>query len=85
MNVPLCKVLLHPRLTGTLTDRVRVAEEVLVAEARRLADLMGLTDVAGLLGGASGLAASADWETPRSTSTPWPARSAALDAERGDK
>lgn len=63
--VPLCRVLAHPRIRGTVSDRVAVAEVVLVAEARRLADVLGLDDVAGLLGGASGLAASSTWEEAR--------------------
>ncbi len=61
---PLCRVLPHPRMTGTKSDRVAVAEAVLVAEARRLAEALGLDDVPALLGGASGLAASSSWEEP---------------------
>jgi len=59
---PLAHVLLHPRMRGTKSERVAVAEAVLVAEARRLADVLGLDDVPGLLGGASSLAASSAWE-----------------------
>jgi hypothetical protein len=59
---PLARVLPHPRIQGTVSERVAVAEAVLVAEARRLADVLGLDDVPGLLGGASGLAASSTWE-----------------------
>lgn len=63
MTAPaLARVIPHPRMTGTLSDRTAVAEAVLVAEARRLAEVLGLDDVAGLLGGASGLAASSSWE-----------------------
>ena len=66
MTAPaLAPVLPHPRMTGTKSDRVAVAEAVLVAEARRLAGVLGLDDVAGLLGGASGLAASETWEEAR--------------------
>lgn len=59
---PLCRLLAHPRIRGTVSDRVAVAEAVLVAEARRLAEVLGLDDVPALLGGASGLAASSTWE-----------------------
>ncbi|HRY43414.1 MAG TPA: hypothetical protein P5164_05650 [Thermoanaerobaculia bacterium] len=66
MTAPaLARVVPHPRMTGSKSDRVAVAEAVLVAEARRLAEVLGLDDVAGLLGGASGLAASETWEEAR--------------------
>ena len=63
MTAPaLARVIPHPRMTGTKSDRVAVAEALLVAHARQLADVLGLDDVPGLLGGASGLAASETWE-----------------------
>ena len=66
MTAPaLARVVPHPRMTGSKSDRVAVAEAVLVAEARQLAGVLGLDDVAGLLGGASGLAASETWEEAR--------------------
>lgn len=66
MNAPaLARVVPHPRMTGSKSDRVAVAEALLVAHARQLADALGLDDVAGLLGGASGLAASESWEARR--------------------
>lgn len=66
MNAPaLARVVPHPRMTGSKSDRVAVAEALLVAHARQLADALGLDDVAGLLGGASGLAASETWEEAR--------------------
>ena len=63
MTAPaLARVIPHPAIRGTVSDRVAVAEAVLVAEARRLAEVLGLDDVPALLGGASGLAASSTWD-----------------------
>ena len=64
MTAPaLARVIPHPAIRGTVSDRAQVAEALLVAHARQLADALGLDDVPGLLGGASGLAASETWET----------------------
>lgn len=66
MTAPvLGRVIPHPRITGTKSERVQAAEALLVAHARKLAEVLGLEDVAGLLGGASNLAASETWEAQR--------------------
>ena len=61
----LAPVVLHPRMTGTVADRVAIAEGCLVVEARRLAESPGLADVRSLLTGAATLAEAVDFEEAR--------------------
>ena len=63
MSAPaLAPVVPHPRMTGTKSDRVQVAESFLLVEARRLAASLGLADVPSLLTGAALLADVVAWD-----------------------
>jgi hypothetical protein len=55
----------HRVCTGTVAQRVQVAESFLLVEARRLADSLGLEDVRALLTGAALLADVVDFEDAR--------------------
>lgn len=52
----------HRVCTGTVADRVQVAESFLLVDAQRLAASLGLEDARALLLGAATLAEAVSWE-----------------------